>query len=485
MMRNRRFTACVTLALLLIAGVLAAIPVGASPPLERATSDEAAIVAQNWVRHVIVGTGEWAGSTIASVIGTEEIRRDGVVLGYVCPVSPEGCVVVSLYKGLAPVKFYTDDGDLDLAGEEGLPAMIKDVLQRVLDALEGKVGPLSVAPRDAVEAVLEIDYRASWDQMLGAGGPDGANYAQGGVMVDSEWHQSPPYNDQCPDMTCSWTCNINTNALVGCVATAGAQIMRYWNWPPYGVGSPYNDAYDWVNMLDTVPCGATAAQINAVAELCAEVGTSVSMSYGCGASSAWTWDMVDVFEDDYRYSTSCNFIYRSSYTAVNWFNLMKAQFNVNRPVQYRIPGHSIVSDGWRETGNPVTLREYHINYGWGGTNSGWFTLDAIPGGNPSEEYMVGNIVPAQAIGPTVSGTYSKQTFNYRYFDMDAAGSGVFSAGQFVQFLPGVVVSSTGTIQFNGTSGDSSRLFARGNTATGVRIYGGAVRVNNGGEIRLP
>ena len=75
--------------------------------------------------------------------------------------------------------------------------------------------------------------------------------------------------------------------------------------------------------------------------------------------------MEDVYEDHYRYSTACARRNRDDYSAVAWFNRMKTQFNLNRPVQYRIPDHSIVGDGWQEIGS-TPIRQYHMNYGWGG-----------------------------------------------------------------------------------------------------------------------
>ena len=105
---------------------------------------------------------------------------------------------------------------------------------------------------------------------------------------------------------------------------------------------------------------------------------------------------------------------------------MQTQFNQNRPVQYRIPGHSIVGDGWQILGDD--LKMYHMNYGWVGTgNDVWYILDALPGGNPSEEYMLEDIVPVQSMDNWITGTYYVPTFPYRYFDKDALGSHTGSA----------------------------------------------------------
>ena len=486
----KRLITSILIACLAIAGPFASFPTGVIDPLESVSMSEAMGVAKNWVDLIIEKKGHWGGSWRATVMDCTELRRGERVLGYFCPVSPRGYLAISLYKVLAPVKFYSTTGSLDSESEIGMADLIKDVMERVLDALEMHVGPIETASSRSIQDIMEIDYRSAWDDILEGSRPglDWADYQEGDVLLTSSWEQGPPYNDQCPDMSCTWPCNINTNALVGCQATAGAQIMRYWNWPPFGVGSPYSDAYDWPNMLDTVPCGAGQAQIDAVAEINYEAGLAALSTYGCGGTSASLLNMRNALVNSFRYDPAAIRLSRTDYTTVAWFNLIKAQLSLNRPVDYEIPNHYIVVDGWREVGATPT-RELHINYGWGGGNDGWFTVDGIPGGdwpNWPHEKIVSNIVPDQALGAVISGTYAKvSTFPYRYFDLDATGSATFSAGQYLQFLPGIAVTSSGTVRFDGSGSDNTRLFAGGDTTRGIRIYDGAVKLHNNGSISLP
>jgi len=472
---------------LMIIGIL--VPVQGEP----ATKGDAKTIAENWVILVIEKTGDWNGSETAQVKEIQEFKRGERVIGYFCPVDQGGYIVVSLLKELAPVKAYSENDFLDPGSDEGMVDIIKGGMERILDEIEEQLGPLDSVKSGDLDEILEINYRGSWEELEGDMEKNKAdmNYHEGEVLLSSDWYQTPPYNDDCPNMGCSWyPCYSNTNALVGCVATAGAQIMRYWNWPPYGSGSPYNDYYDWPNMPDSFSgCTWPQAQVDAVAELNAEIGNAVGMSYGCEGSSAYTYDMEDVYEDHYRYSTSCVKRDRDDYSAVDWFNRMKNQFNANRPVQYRIPKHSIVGDGWRETGS-TPLREYHMNYGWTGTSyDTWYTLDALHGGDPDEEYMLENIRPAQAMGSWLIGTYVRESFPYRYFDMDTRGSvAIFKAGQYLQFLPDITVtciSTTGnSIRFEGSGSYNTRLFSRGDRYKGVRIYDGTIKLNEDGSIKF-
>ncbi len=501
--------------------------VGGSTVLAQPASEsEALTVATNWIAAIIAKKGNWGGSETAEIEDIVEFSRQGHQVGYFCKVKPRGYIVVSLRKEMAPVKAYSATSELDPLSEEGMADLLKGGMERVLDRIQAREQKMQKGMDADLTDMFEIDYRPAWDALEGdaqdvrdflseqpaetekaplapesddegEGAGETSNYQEGEIMLTSNWDQSPPYNNDCPDLGCS---NSNGNAIVGCVATAGAQLMRYWNWPPYGEGSSthggetvsHSDYYDWVNMPDDATTSSPAAQQAAVAELSHEVGVAVSMDYGCGSSGAYTSDMEDVYEDHYRYSSTWNGTGadkedRDDYNASTWFSMMKSEFNLNRPVQYRIPGHSIVGDGWQTVG---TTNQYHMNYGWSSTSSdAWYTVDALQGGDPGEEYLIRRIVPATAL-TSLTGTYPKETFRYRYFYRDTSGgSGTFEGGQYLQFLPEVVVGcSSGTVRFENSTGNYSRLFTRGDLYRGIYMpytaISAAVKMYPGGGIKF-
>jgi len=492
-----------TTGLYILAALATTLSLGLPVYAEKATQDEALEVARGWIDLVVATRGGWGKYPTAEITEIQEFKRGNRVLGYFCPVKPVGYVVISLYKELASVKAYSETDDIDPNLDEGMTDLLKGGLERMMDTYEKYINKDNNAMSiQSIDQILEIDYTGTWDKIKNrdfkikvnkqtvsstetadaADEPDAANYSQGRALLTSRWHQGDPYNRQCPAGS---SC---THCVVGCVATAGAQIMRYWNWPPYGSGSPYDDAYDWRNMLDSVSGSSPAESIDAVAELCHEVGVAVDMEYGCDSSSAATSDMEGVYENHYRYSSSCSRKYRILYTASDWFNRIKSQLNVNRPIQYRIPNHSIVCDGWQEVGDPI-VKQYHMNYGWGGNSNAWYTLDALKNGSPNDEYMLESIVPTVALGGTLSGTYTLASFPYRYFDRDATCStwATFNSGQYLQFLPNVVAKGTSTTEYlriYGSSSDNTHLFTRGDTSQGVLISDGCIRIMNGGGIVL-
>lgn len=454
--------------------------------------EEAAQVAYNWIQMVLDRYGHWGESESASVQAIQEFTGRDRLIGYFCPVTPHGFIIISVRKELAPVKAYSEVSDLDPADEGGMMDLIKSNMLRIIDTIESQLGPVDQINPSVLTAILEIDYSPAWNYILeyipGTLQKNPAptdNYQEGEELLTSDWHQNTPYNNFCPYMECSTT--LNGNALVGCVATAGAQIMRYWSWPPYGLGTGLNDPYDWANMPDFVTTSSPAAEQDAVAELCSEVGIAVDMNYGCSASGATTSDMVLVYILNYFYHSTCTWTERSAHTADGWFDLIKWNINANRPIHYRIPGHSIVCDGWQDWTVPV-LKQYHMNYGWANSATTWYTLDELQGGNPAEEYMVLNIVPAVALGANLSGTYTTQSFPYRYFDLDASGtSATFSSGQLIQMLPNLTVTGTGAstfIRFYGSSDAHTRIFTSGNPYQGIAIKGGGIRLGNYGAMKF-
>ena len=510
---------------------------------QQTTEDDALAVATNWITAIIAKKGSWGTSKTAEIEAITDFSRNGCQVGYFCKVSPKGFIVISLRKEMAPVKVYSATSDLNPLSEEGMVDLLKGNMERILTKVQEaeRQNRKISGSSSSLDDLLEIDYRPAWEslergnfktltavptpvtpqQTLGqvealadniSSGEDGLNYQEGDVLLTSDWDQVAPYNNDCPDLDCDSPSN--ERALVGCVATAGAQIMRYWNWPPYGEGSStsggetvsHTDSYDWPNMPDDATTASPAAEQAAVAELSHEVGVAVGMNYGCSAGGSddggsWsnTSDMENVYQDHFRYSSTFNgsgavVRHRSDYTATTWFNLMKAGFEMNRPVQYRIYKHSIVGDGWQTV---ATINQYHMNYGW--TSAGtdvWYTVDTLTSGAAGDpldpegqEYLIEQIIPSTYL-TSLSGTFPKENFRYRYFYRDTAGTnGIFRGGQYLQFLQEVVIECTGgTVKFENSTNNNTRLFSRGDLSHGIYMpysaTDAAIKLYPGGGIKI-
>jgi hypothetical protein len=171
------------------------------------------------------------------------------------------------------------------------------------------------------------------------------------------------------------------------------------------------------------------------------------------------------------------------------------QLNQNRPIEYDIWNgesgedkfrHAIVCDGYVDNG--INGQYYHINMGWEDISfNGWYEFNHIftDPDNHDNDSMVFNLFPDGALGPSLIGTYAMiPTFPYRYFDRDATGVGaVFSPGQSLQTLPGIVITGMGT-SFQGISPFVTKIFTRGDRTKGISVQNGTLKLTNGGSIRL-
>ncbi|MDR2684014.1 MAG: C10 family peptidase [Prevotellaceae bacterium] len=212
-------------------------------------------------------------------------------------------------------------------------------------------------------------------------------------FIQTQWNQDYPYNKFCPPFNSS----AGNNYPTGCVATAMAQIMKYYNYPRTGTGShsyslPGNvevfeanfgaTTYDWANMLDSYYYETSETQKNAVATLMYHCGVSVDMHYAPEASGAPSSSVSFALKNYFGYDAGVQLLQRSNYTAAQWDNVIKAELDAARPVYYAgdngESGHAFVCDGY--TGDS-SVTYFHINWGWGGMADGLFASSALNPGS--------------------------------------------------------------------------------------------------------
>ncbi len=377
---------------------------------ELANSSEMDQVCSNWLKFMVQTEGNWAGSTEPGIAGKNPIANDkGIIIAYCYDIEPRGFVVVPALKDLPPVKMYSDENNLDIDEYDGMAKLARDVLNEKTAQFEEYYGSLEAVQPEEGTVLIDRIHRTQWDQFTKSAeeflnSQDKGLFDAGrnvGPLLTTTWEQGYPYNMYCPT-------GDGGRTVVGCVATAAAQIIWYWQWPPAGEGqhsyywggdnscdgssaggvlsADYSDGYQYVE---------TGAN---VAELSYEVGVAFNMDYGYCGSGAYTSDAVMVFPTYFRYRETINRIDRSSYTATQWFYAVQNEINAGRPMQYRINLHSIVCDGWRISGS---YNQFHMNYGWGGSNNAWYVIDGLhcpwAGCSPSVEYMIRGIEPDMGV----------------------------------------------------------------------------------------
>jgi hypothetical protein len=260
-------------------------------------------------------------------------------------------------------------------------------------------------------------------------------------LCSTTWDQSPYYNAMCPH-----------NSVTGCVATAMAQIMKYWKYPSVGVGSTcYYDETQYgfqenygelCATFDTshyvwsaMPNNVTSAN-KEVAKLMYDCGVSVNMDYSPSGSGAVVIGPYPAAEDAYAQFFNYNSYYidgvmEASYTTSAWISLLENELNNKRPVQYQGTdptqgGHSWVCDGYNTSG------QLHMNWGWSGYDDGYFTATSLSVDGYDFSEAVGAIIgiePAVLAVPEVNSNASVNVYPNP------------SHGVFTFEMPGNVVNS--------------------------------------------
>jgi len=396
--------------------ILAALTAGFLVPAqaEQATVSEMEQVCVNWLDHVVRQQGAWGGSVSPSIAAATPILVDGLLLGYAYDIAPQGHVVVPVMMEMPPVKAYSDLYDLNMEDADGPAELIREVLASRAQLFIAAYGSLDAAQPERADALFGNAHRRLWDiytqpaeqcrSELTRSGLD--QRTQVGPLLSTAWHQNSPYNLYAPE-------GDGGQCVVGCVATAIAQVVRFWNWPPLGEGSSsyywdgdqscggnvgggtlsasYMDPYDWDNMPNQAYPGSPEEVRLAVAELCYEIGIMVEMDYGRCGSGAYTQVVQTILPAYMRYADQILDQRRVQHTPESWFAEVVDEINLGRPMVYRISGHAIVCDGWRDTGG---VNQYHMNYGWGGSYNTWFAIDDLYiSEDPMQEVMYKRIEP--------------------------------------------------------------------------------------------
>jgi len=205
------------------------------------------------------------------------------------------------------------------------------------------------------------------------------------LLGNIKWNQSAPYNQLCPVINST----TGEKAVVGCVATGMAQVMKYYQWPAQGAGSNSyttktnkitltvdfsQTTYDWANMTDTYSATSTEVQKNAVATLMYHCGVAVNMDYA-STSNAYFSDMGKALMNNFNFDQNLDQWFRDYYSRDELVTKIKSELNASRPIliggQASDGGHLFVMDGYDNN------ELFHINWGWGGSSNGFFQISAL------------------------------------------------------------------------------------------------------------
>lgn len=268
-----------------------------------------------------------------------------------------GFVIIAGDDAVTPVLGYTSTGSFDA---ENLPDGLKDLLksyERQIAAL----GDNYVANQTATRTAFTGEK----------------------LLNTAKWNQGNPFNKYTPN-----------NYVTGCVATAGAIVMKHHGYPAKGTGSHsytwngqdltanFEHDYDWANMPTKYTVGNDEA-FDGVARLMSDLGVAVEMQYAKGGSGATMEDLVTALKKYFGYSKYARLLAIADLGAEVWNDRLRAEIDANRPILYSAVdsnkgGHSFVIDGYKD-------ESFSVNWGWGGYCDGFYRIGALnpeTGGKP-------------------------------------------------------------------------------------------------------
>lgn len=288
-------------------------------------------------------------------------------------------------------------------------------------------------------------------------------------LIKTIWDQGDPFNDECPKVG-------NVHCVTGCVATAMAQVMKYWEYPEVGKGtvgiklpsSTLTDSLDlsakkfaWKDMIDSYNEEYTETQSEAVAYLMKACGYAVNMSYSTSESGALTLNMGQALIKNFGYNHYMTYEQRDNYTIEEWQQLVYDEVAAKRPVLYSGQseggGHQFICDGYDKDGY------FHFNWGWGGMSDGYFLLTALDpnslgigggtgGGFNYGQDIVAGMQPtemgtAASLKISQNGTLTGNTSSDSSIDMSLSNDGYWYNANFqpISISLGVIIEGTGDV----------------------------------------
>ena len=394
---------------------------------------------------------------------------------YVFNASTSGFIIVAGDDNVTPILGYSDQGVFDP----------NNIPQNVAKWFEGYKSEIRSIIEQNIQPTNEI--KDEWQSLKNGNTNNSSAKAMASVnpLMQTQWNQLPYYNSLCPG-----------GSVTGCVATAMAQIMKYWNYPATGSGfHSYNHqtygtlsanfgstTYQWGSMPNSVN-----STNNAVATLMYQVGVSVDMNYSPQVSGAYVISAQSPVTNCSEYALKTYFGYkntlqgvqRANYNQTQWLNLLKTELDASRPILYAGfgsgGGHCFVADGYDNN-------DYiHFNWGWGGAYDGYFQINALnPSGTGtgggSGGYNSGHQAVIGIEPPTGSQTYNMALYNYV-----TPSANTIYYGQYFNITTNIANNGTNTYNGDYTAAifdNSYNFIDYVQTLTGYTLQGGYAYTNN-------
>lgn len=326
--------------------------------------------ANSFIKQQSAATFKAPGYADLKLAHAEASKVDGANAYYAFNIDGGGFIIIAGEDRASTVLGYSDKGHLDF---KNLPSNLK----ALLDGYKSEIEFLQIYKGDDLVTVTPTLNATSGVEPL----------------IKTTWGQEMPYYLQCPMENGEY-------CVVGCVATAMAQVMYYWKFPTssdaisgYGGGwwggitvpalpattfdyslmLPSYCHWDWDNS-ELIQDTYTTEQAQEVAKLSRYCGQAVEMDYSPEGSGAYTWDQLAAMKN-FGYSNNAQLKSKSGNTT-EWESMIRTELEAGRPILYSASdpsagGHAFICDGYNSS------NYFHFNYGWYGTCDGWYLTTAL------------------------------------------------------------------------------------------------------------
>ena len=343
--------------------------------------------------------------------GIQKLNHNNIDIFYVINLNPKGFILVSTNNFLMPILGYSFDNNFKF-GE--FPSNIDYLFDLYTKELNEQV--IRNKQKDYIsDEWKKFSNAVKYQESRSSVNP----------LISARFDQGSGWNELCP----TDASGPGGQALVGCVAVSMAQVMHYWSYPSVGYGShgynhwdygyQYADFgnayYNYNEMPNSYPTIESQ-------ELLYHCGVAVNMGYGSDGSGANVFGngntteraMKDYFlfkNDLYDISPGNN---ESQYRST-----LQNELNGNRPIIYvgysNDGGHAWNIDGYDDD-------YFHNNWGWGGSQNGYFLLSSLNGFDDGQGALI-NIEPQSLDNPNVV------LQNYNYEESSGDGDLVANPGE--------------------------------------------------------
>lgn len=320
---------------------------------------------------------------------------------YVFDYNGGGFAIISADERYNPILAAVPQGRYEVAKDlGGVTNWFGEANDYINLAKKGQPDPKNDAPTRWMHLTDQISKLAGVTSARGATACTYPTYTDVFVGMTTTWGQNCGYNDSLTYsniggsvvLSCA-NCWNNNNPWTGCVATAMAQVIKFWQ-----ASTPQN--YNYASM----PNDNRIDDSTEVNRLMKDAGLAAKMDYGCGSSAAFLTDAQDAFYNNFGYR-SCS---RSS-TGTSPINLPVLVSNITNGYPVILGGctsatnppncHAWICDGYEKlVSSCYTYYYLHMNWGWDGyANGNWYQNDVwnSPAGTYShhQKEMLYNILP--------------------------------------------------------------------------------------------